>query len=267
MSSLPTPTHSESSRTRIVTSFGIALAGSFVLGVAIVIVSWFAAGPGLGVYFGTLLLASLVCPHMAALPTMDPRMKSGTGVPPVLSSQKHGRDARATGIFRPPLIPISLWLGITVGWCLSLNSPDVSIFNIVLCLIVLAAYLSAMTGVVSVMRRLGLSPILAGAVVAAGAIAWLTWPVWLSGLLSGPHGETIAGWLVPVDPLIAINSVLKQFGAWDHAYSIAYNHLTTLNQDAAYRMPTTIFPCVLFHGIIGLIGFATAGYISSAPTR
>ncbi len=263
MSSLPTPSLSESSPARIVTPFGIGLAASFVLGVSTVTLSWLAAGPGLGVYFGTVLLATLVCPFLASMPTTR-----GTGVPPVSSQQRHRRDARATVAPKSLMISVALWGGIAVGWCFTLDSPEVSVLNIVLCLIVLAAYLSAVAGVASVFKRLGLSPILAGAVVAIAAIAWLTWPVWLSGLLSGPHGETIVGLLVPIDPLIAINSVLKQFGAWDHAYSIAYNHLTTLNQDAPYRMPSTIIPVVLFHAVIALAGFFIAARrSSSAPAR
>ncbi len=134
MTSLSNPTHPASHRTRIVTQFGVRLFTSFGLGVATVALSWFAAGPGLGVYFGTVLLVTLVCPFLASMPTIG-----GTGVPPVLLAHEHGRSARATEILGPVLIAIFLWFGITVGWCVSLISPDVSILNIALCLIVLGA--------------------------------------------------------------------------------------------------------------------------------
>jgi hypothetical protein len=46
---------------------------------------------------------------------------------------------------------------------------------------------------------------------------------------------------------------MKQFGAWDHYPGLAYPTLTVLNQDVAYRLPTSIVPAVVLQGVIGVV--------------
>ena len=62
----------------------------------------------------------------------------------------------------------------------------------------------------------------------------------------------------PLNPLLAINGVLRErFDMWDR-YRIAYQQLTTLNQDVIYALPKTIWPSVglnIFVGVWGLVLF------------
>ncbi len=211
-------------------------ATGLVAGIGVSAISYGTAGPGLGYFFGTFLLISIVFPYL--IPMSDPAVRADDRVRSTLLV------CGATG------------MGVGVAWCILFRTPGVVVTDVLRCLVVLLAYLAALAGVVLLLCRLHIPPILAAAATVVIAFAWLTWPVWLSPALSGPHGESIVGLLVHADPLMAANSVLKVFGAWDHAYSIAYNQLTTLNQDAPYRMPGSIFPSVLVHCVIAVAAMA-----------
>ncbi len=53
-------------------------------------------------------------------------------------------------------------------------------------------------------------------------------------------------------PLMAINGVVfDRFNFWDR-YTIAYQQLTTLNQDVLYTLPKSVFWMAMFHGTMGL---------------
>ena len=60
--------------------------------------------------------------------------------------------------------------------------------------------------------------------------------------------------LLPV-PRRASNNTLSLLGAWDHAYRLAYNRLTSLNQDVTYRWPSSVLPAVAVHLLAGAPGF------------
>jgi len=78
-------------------------------------------------------------------------------------------------------------------------------------------------------------------------VAWLTWPVWTSPFIN----ITLARWLTPAHPLMAINSVVMNYGAWLQQ-PLMYRY-SSLGQDVPYLPPQSIWPCVLVHGAIALL--------------
>lgn len=177
-----------------------------------------ATGPTLGLFLGGLLLVTFIAPPLALA---DP----------------FGRSAiRAAGVL----------LGTAIIWALSISAADVNVWELCQCYLVLAAYLIALTGLVNLLASARIArPPAAGLTILLGLL-WLTWPVWLSPWLT----QSLADWLVPANPVFAINSVLKHLGAWDRA-PIAYRSLTVLNQDIPYRLPGSIVPACFLHAMIG----------------
>jgi hypothetical protein len=83
-------------------------------------------------------------------------------------------------------------------------------------------------------------------------LAWVSWPVWLSDPLSG---KTLV-WSVALQPLFAVNSAVPDLGNWVDQ-PMAYQ-LTSFGQDVLYQMPKSVWPAVLFHGMIGLVTWTVA---------
>lgn len=193
-----------------------------------------ATGPTLGLFLGGLLLATLITPPLALGDTLT----------------------------RPVLAAFGVLLGTLLVWALSMSAADVSADELCRCGLVLAAYLIALTGLANLfaLARIPDSPA-AGLTVFFGLL-WLTWPVWLSPWLT----QSLADWLVPANPLFAINSVLKHLGAWDRA-PIAYRSLTVLNQDIPYRLPRSIIPACLAHAIIAAAGLFLPIVLKSIKAR
>jgi hypothetical protein len=96
-----------------------------------------------------------------------------------------------------------------------------------------------------------IAPTFASAIATILALAWLTWPVWLSPRLTGPSAATTVKYLTWMHPLFAVNGVLTNLGAWSHL-PIAYRYLTTLGQDVPYALPTSIWPAALVHLVLGI---------------
>jgi hypothetical protein len=123
--------------------------------------------------------------------------------------------------------------------------------SIIRCALVLAAYALALGGSACVLARMRVVSVLASAATTVLGLAWLTWPVWLSRMLPTSGGQLFVRWSAPVHPLFAINGVVRErFDAWDR-YRLAYQQLTTLNQDVLYMLPRTVWPSVALHGAIG----------------
>ena len=159
---------------------------SFFLGLLISAAAYFAGGAGLSFYFGTFLMGSIVCPFLAQ-------------EQPDLPASRYWSFACCA----------ALWSGISLAWLTTLNQPGVLLFDLIRCAIILGTYMLALAGATQALTCIG--PCCMPALVAAASLAWLTWPIWLSAVLSGPHGATLAAFLVPIDPLMAVNSVLKIF--------------------------------------------------------
>ena len=74
------------------------------------------------------------------------------------------------------------------------------------------------------------------------AIGWLSVPFWMDS-------QRVAS-LVAYHPIFAMNGACKWLGVWTQQ-PILYR-LSTLGQDVPYQLPTSIWRCVIAHGIIGL---------------
>jgi hypothetical protein len=201
-------------------------------GIVATLISYFASGARLGLLFAPLLLATLFTP---------PLLLAGHS---------------SWGILQ--------WLAIVLAiagvW---LFTSGLLVSEWAACTFVLAAYLSALAAVALLLVRFIIPPILASASTVLLGLAWLTWPVWLSRALTGRGGEKIVAWLTAAHPLLAINGVVQhRFDAWDR-YRLAYQQLTTLNQDVFYHLPRSVIPAVLLHAAIGI----ACGILIGLPKR
>jgi hypothetical protein len=116
------------------------------------------------------------------------------------------------------------------------------------CAALLATYAVALTGAAALLRWLGVNAFASAAIVVVVALAWLSWPVWLSPLLAG-H-ESFVNWLVFAHPLLAVNGVLIDQGIWTERPRM-YGW-TALNQDVSYSMPASMWWCFFWHGVLGV---------------
>lgn len=193
----------------------------FLLSLFVTGLCYFASGPTLGLFFGTFFVAAMI---------VSPLQQTGT---------------------QPALILFGTCAGAAIVWFASATQPDIYFIDCVKSLVVLAAWVLALMGLGNALRAARCGPTAAAAVTVFLSLAWLTWPVWLSGALETSHGQQIVDLLVPAHPLFAVNAVMKQFGAWDHYPAMAYPRLTVLNQDVTYQQPGSIILAVLLHAAIG----------------
>jgi hypothetical protein len=114
------------------------------------------------------------------------------------------------------------------------------------CTLTLLAFLTAAAAAMCLLVRIRIHPLAASAIVTMLALAWLIWPVWASHWLPGRDVK----WLIDLHPLFAINGAAKDLGIWTEQH-VAYR-LTALGQDVPYQLPTSVAPCVLFHGLLAL---------------
>lgn len=188
-----------------------------------------ASGDSLGFFFGPMLLLTLVTPAL------------------LLAVQGMVQRLCACGV-----------LAIVVGGVWLIGS-GVETSSTLRCAVVLAAWTIALAGAATGASRVGMPPVLAAALVVVLGLAWLTWPVWLSAELPTTFGAYVLRWCAPVHPIFAINGVLRaRFDAWDR-YRLAYQQLTTLNQDVFYSLPRSVGGAVVLHSIFG---FAMMGIAS-----
>lgn len=177
-----------------------------------------AVGPTLGLFLGSLLMTSLIAPPLAL----------------------------ARGIRKSWVPACGVFLGMALVWAASLSAADVTVFEWLRCCLVLATFIVGLAGMTTLLSALGMPRSPAAAVTILLSLLWLSWPVWLSPWLTQP----VADWLVPANPIFAINAALQHLGTWDRA-PLAYRALTVLNQDVPYRLPATIAPACILHSIVG----------------
>lgn len=125
-----------------------------------------------------------------------------------------------------------------VAWLLAVFGPNLTLAQWLQCYLLLAAYAFALTA---------LTRAAAAWVAVIVGVAWLTWPLWTAPFLD----ITIARWLTPAHPLMAINRVVLDLGVWMEQ-PLMYGH-ATLGQDVPYTLPRSIWPCVAVHVVIGLL--------------
>jgi len=205
---------------------GVAVAAvAFLSAGAVAVACYRAAGVSLGLFFGPLLLAPFLAPSLAlAGPTLIRRI----------------------------VVCAALLAGTQLIWMATAN---LSAFDALRCGGVYGVLVLALAGSATLLVRVGAEQTFAATITAVGGFAWLTWPVWLCPWLNGPHSEQVAAWLSFAHPMLAMNGILyDRFNAWDR-YTIAYQQLTTLNQDVLYALPRRIFWCMAVHGAVAAAGF------------
>jgi hypothetical protein len=135
------------------------------------------------------------------------------------------------------LFASSIALGISAVWMLTIRGwlP---------CMLILLSFVLALAAASYLLTRLRDQPVAAAAIVSTIALAWLTWPVWVSPWLPGHDVH----WLVTLHPLFAVNSACRDLGIWTEQ-RVAYR-LTNLAQDVPYQLPASVLPSVAFHAAI-----------------
>jgi hypothetical protein len=124
------------------------------------------------------------------------------------------------------------------------------------CTAIALAFAASLAGLTSLLRRLHFNDTFAPAVVILLAIAWLSWPIWLSPALEGR--QALVDWLVPAHPLLAINAQVLHLGIWTER-PMMYRW-TILNQDVSYQMPTNPLWCIIVHLGIGVGAMVTGSH-------
>ncbi len=190
----------------------------------------------LGPFFGGLLLALLIAPALIA-------------------ANNHCHLSLLT--------TAAIFLAIAIAWTLTIIQTPATPSQLLQCIAILAAWLIAIFGTVSLLRAIRIPPSIAAAAVVIIGLAWLSWPVWLSPYLPGQSAVTFADRLIAPSPIFATNAVLQREGGWTTS-PIAY-HLISLGQDVPYSMPNNITWCVTLHLLIGATTFALALLLNRNP--
>lgn len=185
--------------------------------------SAWAGGASLGMYFAGVGLVSLILPHL------------------VLAEQSPWRRGA---------IALAAAGGAGMVWLLL--DADATLAQRLLSLLVLLAYAAALSGLAVALRRTSLPAAAAAAIVIALAFAWLSWPIWLSPWLEGAQGESIAGALVPVHPLMGVNAIFDERGIWTQQATLMYS-LSNLGQHVRYAFPLHPWWSILLHALLGAV--------------
>jgi hypothetical protein len=116
--------------------------------------------------------------------------------------------------------------------------------------VVMLVWAGMLMGVTSLLTP---SPARSGIGIAAVvllATAWLAWPIWLAPNLV-TWGIEPPTWSTTLHPAFAINRAMDEAGILTERPT--FYRLTPLGQDLAYALPTTPWPSVVLHGVIGLV--------------
>src|SRR5258706_1593129 len=205
-----------------------ALGFSFLL--SLVFSLWFASviGRNLGLFFAGLVLVSILAPLLVV-----------------------SEDA----LLRRVSLLIGIVAAIAVVWLSCVFNDSITLREWSRATLVLLIYAFAIAGLAVLLQRIRIPP----AAVVILSLAWLSWPIWLAPALGRRESaERIVGVLVAANPTFAMQGALFQsFPVPWAQYRIAYQ-LTNIGDDIPYEMPTSVFWCVLLHGLIGLIAMLAA---------
>jgi hypothetical protein len=196
-----------------------------LLGALVALGSWLACGVSLGTFFAPFFLLTLAGCHSSH----DGSLRCHEWHPTFF----------VVGACVPTLV---LWLAIA-------HAAQVSIASCLLTWLMLFVFVASVSAVAQLTRLRSLT--------IAFALAWLSWPIWLS-----PHVSNV-NWLVTLHPLLAINSLLQDLGIWSQQ-PLAYQ-LTALGQDVEYTLPSPRFS-IAFHAIVAAAGVGLAIARPSART-
>lgn len=208
----------------IFTSFFIVLLASFI---AVGVV-----GPNLGAAFALVAVVTLLTPMIEA--------------PKTPSHAKSWFPSAQLAALGACCIALGAILSATV--LLYRDAIDASQFLALAA--VLLAVACAFAALTQLLLSVRIAPVIAGALVTLLAIAWLSWPVWLSPWLSN---DEWASRLASIHPLIAINAAIPQYGYWFQS-PLMYE-LTSLGQDVNVALPDGVAAAAVFHAAVAGVVF------------
>ena len=198
---------------------------------------WFAftIGRNLGLFFGGLVLASILAPLLA-----------------IAESELNRRVS----------IVIASVVAIALVWLSCVANDAITLGEWARAAVVLGSFALAAASVAALLAKIRIPP----AVAVIVAIAWLSWPIWLAPALRGRESsERIVGRMVAANPIFAMQgALLKAYNVPWAQYRIAYR-LTNIGDDIPYQMPTSIAPSVILHGAIGVIAMLAAHWRRRTP--
>jgi hypothetical protein len=196
----------------------------FALAMVFAVACWWAAGAGLGLFFGGVGAVTLIAPGLA-----------------LAESALSGR-AIAAG---------AATLAVAIVWLAPIYAGEAQIGEWAGSCLVLASYAAALVGLAAALERARLTTAGAAALAVVAGLAWLSWPVWMAPWLTGEHRQTVVAWLVAGHPLFAINGAMsRSFPVPWAQCAIAYD-LTNIGDDIPYEMPGSILRCVAAHLVVG----------------
>ena len=182
---------------------------------------YLAAGPTLGLYLGGLAPAMLLTPQFTV--------------------------AHRAPIERV-LSVASVVDGVGVVWLLALFRSDLTFGQWLGAYVLLAACALGVAGATLLLAR-WIGELFASALTTVIAVAWLTWPIWLSAWVDRSGVGRMIDALVPFHPLLAMNGLLAHLGVWGEG-PLMYQ-LTSLGQDVPYSLPSAIAWCAGAHLLLG----------------
>jgi hypothetical protein len=202
----------------------IALLLPLLLASAATAACYWAAGPTLGLFLGSVAVAALLSPALICGPdTVGGRVMAGAGV-------VHG---------------------IVIVLLVAVFRSDTTLGQWAECYLLLAAFVVALGGLVVALRGLRLNPVAAAALTTTLALAWLTWPIWLAPHLNGTPGQRIVSWVVPAHPLFAMNAVVAvNAGIWDEQTLM---YFLSNFPDLLYPLPHGVWAAAALHAAGGIV--------------
>jgi hypothetical protein len=173
---------------------------------------YFAAGPTLGLFFGGFFVAAFFAPV----------------------------DWKAVA------------LGVPVIWLIPLVHTSDTFLEWLKLAALLACFAGAIKAISFFLQSCRMPAEFAGALATLLALAWLTWPIWLSPQIPNLSDRLIGNLVILHPPLVA-NGILHGEAPWTERL-IAYR-LTRLNQDTPIQLPTSILPSAGLHLAIAAVFF------------
>jgi hypothetical protein len=141
--------------------------------------------------------------------------------------------------------------GVGVVWFFSIFGSSITFGQWLWCYLIWTAFAFALAGATWMLAAVRVNVFIASGTVVTIAMAWLSWPIWLSQYLS----NSIAQSLIKIHPLFAIDGLVQQLGIWSE--QSAFYRMSNLGQDVPYHLPG-VSGAILFHALVALLGIGLA---------
>jgi hypothetical protein len=143
--------------------------------------------------------------------------------------------------------------GVALIWLIPLFQTADTFYEWLRLAALLICFAAAIASINFFLKSIGVHPTFSAAIATLLALAWLTWPIWLSPQIPDLSDNLINN-LVALHPPLVANGVLHAEAPWTERI-IAYR-LTRLNQDTPIHLPTRIWPSAALHLTIAALFFA-----------